>query len=135
VDVADFGDPTGSTAYTLCIYAGTAAFDVEVGIPAVSGWSATGTGFKFNSSPNSDGASKLILKSGVDGKSKIVLKGKGANLDLEALLDILSITPTTFTAQLLRSDSSECWEAPYPTIFVDHNPPDVTIKAKYPNPY
>jgi glucose/arabinose dehydrogenase len=135
VDVSDFGDPTASTAYTLCVYAGTAAFDVQVGIPAATDWSTTGTGFKYNSSSNADGASKLLLKSGADGKSKIVLKGKGANLDLEALLDILSITPTTFTVQLLRSDSSECWEAPYPSIFIDHNPPDVTIKAKYPNPY
>ena len=140
VDVADFGDPTDDTAYTFCVYAlpsGTAAafYDIEVGVPAVTDWKAKSTGFTFAGTPNADGASKLILKSGAAGKSKIILKGKGASLDLEALLDIMSIHPAIFTVQLLRSDASQCWQAAYPSIFVDHNPPDVSVKAKYPNPY
>ena len=125
----DFGDPVGSTSYGLCVYAGTTAVGIELGIASVSGWKSTSTGFKF-SDPNAsgDGVFKALLKAGSAGKSKILVKAKGTNLDLSALP--LGVT-APLTVQLLRNDDPGCWEAVFPTSAVDAD--DATLfKAKIP---
>jgi cysteine-rich repeat protein len=83
----DFGLPTGTTAYSLCLYAGTAALG-DASIAPGSGWTPLSTkGFKYkDTGGSSDGVTKAILKSGAAGKAKAQVKGKGANLpDLGAM--------------------------------------------------
>jgi len=64
--LADFGAPTGTTAYALCLYAGTstaaiAAADIA---PSATLWRPTGTtGFWYRDpSGSSDGIRKVSLK-------------------------------------------------------------------------
>jgi hypothetical protein len=83
----------------------------------VTGWKAAGsTGYRFSDkTASSDGASNATLKSGAAGKSKLLLKAKGANLDLSAMpLGISS----ALTVQLIRSDAAQCWEAVFPAAAV-----------------
>jgi len=79
--IQNLGTPTGTTAYTLCVYAGTSVAEVAT-IPGGSGWQQTGTtGFKYKELTGSAaGIQKVILKSGADGKAKAIVKGKGVNL-------------------------------------------------------
>ncbi len=95
-DQTEFGDPLSATTYTLCIY------DENSGVPSLvtqalvppggtcnnrDCWKSTKTGFRFkDSTTTNDGIQKITLKSSlVPGKSKIVLKGKGPNLQLPPL--------------------------------------------------
>lgn len=93
---ADFGDPVaGGTGYRLCVYgqtAGVPALLFDAAIPGdgdcsgVNGWKAAGTsGFKFrNKAGLPAGVNSVSLKAGVAGKAKVIVKGKGSNLDLAA---------------------------------------------------
>jgi hypothetical protein len=49
------------------------------------------------------------LKSGIDGKAKIIVKGKGANVEMPTL----PLAPPV-TVQL-QATTGECWEAVYST--------------------
>jgi hypothetical protein len=107
----DLGDPTATTKYTLCIYAGGDAATVE--LPAGSSWKALGTmGFAFKDltgAPN--GARKALLKSGAAGKSKALVKGKGGNLpDSPAAGLTLPVT-----VQLVNDTNATCFEATFGT--------------------
>ena len=132
--VADFGDPvTGGTTYDLCIYdeaAGVPSLVLQASIPAgglCKGkpcWKGAGTanknGFRFNDSlTGSAGIWKITLKPGLDGKTKVQVKGKGANLSLPALP--LSQSPAV-TVQL-KASSGVCWGATYEPP-ADKNEPD-----------
>jgi cysteine-rich repeat protein len=84
---SDFGTPTGTTSYTLCLYAGTTALG-DATIPPGLAWSPISTkGFKYkDTSGTPDGIIKAKLKSSTVAKSKVLVKGKGANLpDLPAM--------------------------------------------------
>ncbi len=110
---SDFGDPVGgTTSYTLCVYAGTTAA-IDAGINGGTGWQTVSTlGYKFkDSAAGGDGVFKALLKGGAAGKSKVLVKGKGANLDLSAMP--LNATGGA-TVQLLRNDDPACWEAVFP---------------------
>lgn len=114
-DVSEFGVPTGTTNYTLCVYAGTAAIiDADVASNVDSGsplWTSTSTGFKYKDKPgSSDGVQKVILKAGAANKSKALLKGKGSGLpDPPAGPFTLPVT-----AQLINSDDV-CFEGVFDT--------------------
>ena len=109
--IADFGSPTGSTTYTLCVYeksTGSASYDgalLGLDIPAGSGWKATGTGYKFKSKT---GAARVaVLKAGIEGKTRIVVKAKGPDVDLPSLpLDLSS----SILVQL-RAGAGACWQS------------------------
>jgi hypothetical protein len=127
---SDFGDPTtGATSYSLCIYAGTTAA-ITAQIPSPAGWKAVSTkGYKFSdSSAGGDGIFKVLLKADAAGKSKLLVKGKGANLDLSALpLN----GPSEVLVQLLRSDDPTCFEATFPAASFDADDA-AQFKAKIP---
>jgi glucose/arabinose dehydrogenase len=114
--MADFGDPTTGTSYRLCLYAGTASVDLSVGVAGGgASWRATGTGFSYkDASAAGDGAFKLLLKHAPSGKSKLLLKAQGANLDLDALP--LGLTTEPLVTQLIRNDDPTCWQATFPTL-------------------
>lgn len=125
--LGDLGDPVnGSTTYKLCVYdqaGGVPVFKLgaTVGPGGVCGttqcWSAlgsTGVGYK-NSAGNADGITKLSLKSGDAGKSKVQVKGGGTFLPLP--------TPVSGTqsfaqdpaviVQLYSSSPANCWSSTF----------------------
>jgi cysteine-rich repeat protein len=109
---ADFGDPTATTTYQLCIYADGALFS-EASVPAggMCGtkfcWKANAKGFQYkNKLGTPEGVTQLALKEGlVAGKAQIQVKGKGDNLDLPA---VLSITQPVVVQ--LKNSNNVCWE-------------------------
>ena len=84
----DFGDPTAAAEYTLCLYAGGRSVGaVGTAIPAGAAWKALGAkGYKYSEkSALPDGVAKVLLKAGEEGKTKIIVKGKGAAIPVAAL--------------------------------------------------
>lgn len=107
----ELGVPTGTTNYTLCVYAGTSA--ASIALPGGSSWAPIGTkGFKFKDAAGSpDGAVKALLKSGANGRAKVLVKAKGSNLP-----DTLAPMLTMPVIVQLANDSNEiCFEATYTT--------------------
>jgi len=119
VSVRDFGTPTTSTAYVLCIY-GNAALKMTA--RALAGrtcgtkpcWKAVGkTGFKYqDKSGTPDGLTGIQLKAGAAGKASIRVKGKGVRVPT------LSLT-TPVRVQLKRRHTGACWDATYSTALID----------------
>jgi hypothetical protein len=107
----ELGDPTATTTYTLCLYAGSDLAAVE--LPPGASWKALGTkGFKFKDLTGApDGGQKAILKSGAAGKAKALVKAKGSNLP-DTLAPPL---PLPVTAQLVNNENGTCFEATYAT--------------------
>ena len=111
--LAEFGSPTTTTEYALCVYAGTSATPIIEAEVAPSGtlWAPAGTtGLKYKDATGvSDGVTKVILKEGALDKAKALLKGKGANLpDPPAGPYTLPVT-----AQLVNSANNICFEGVY----------------------
>lgn len=116
---SDFGSPTSSTEYTLCVYgqtAGTAQLALQARVPAggtcdgAPCWKQTSTGFKYRDpAASADGIRKMILKSGSRGKAKIIVKGGGATLDTPSLP--LAQDPAVIVQLKHSSLGGECWEA------------------------
>jgi hypothetical protein len=110
-DVADFAQPTTTTNYSLCIYAGTTTAIID--LPAGSSWSSAGQGFKYKDKAGvSDGAQKASLKAGAAGKTKAMVKGKGPNLPT-ALIPPLG---TPLTVQLVNDANDVCFESVYTAV-------------------
>ena len=113
--VLDFGDPTTTTAYELCIYdqgglklsASVPADNICAGKPC---WAAIGAkGFKYkNKAATPDGLTQILLKEGADGKAKISVKGKGVNLDDPNLATLAEPVRVQ-----LQNTIGKCWEATY----------------------
>jgi hypothetical protein len=116
---SDFGDPTTSTSYQVCLYdasglklSARAPVDGTCGNEARPCWSTLSTtGYRFKDSTGTpNGLTKILLKAGGPGRGKISLRGQGANLQTTA-------TPftTPVRMQYLRNGSSLCWDATYTT--------------------
>jgi hypothetical protein len=115
---AEFGNPLADTDYRLCIYDGEQTLLSHAAAPAGGScnaksprpcWRASATGFRYvdrDSTP--DGVQQLTLRAGVDGKARIALKGKGANLDTPAL----PISHLPVKVQLTNANGV-CWDATY----------------------
>jgi hypothetical protein len=113
-----FGNPTSSETYTLCLFDtldGTPGLVYRNDIPPggmcgpipcwrAIGLPATPVGFKYLDTPgNSDGMTKLKLKS-LEGKpAKIEVRGKGENLPEP------SFPLTMPVAVQLQTSAGECW--------------------------
>ncbi len=130
INQTDFGDPlVGSgTKYNLCIYDDTPSLVGELKVDRAgnancSGGGATcwasigaappaGKGYKFKDTDlTSDGIGKILLKGGPTsaGKSKILVKGKGALVP--AGITAALTTTTSVTLQLRGDDApgAGCW--------------------------
>jgi hypothetical protein len=115
---SEFGDPTDTANYALCIYAGAVpALVGEAVIPAsASRWSAVGSkGYRYDDpSAAAGGIFKGLLKGSATNKSKVLVKGAGAPLpDLS-----LPITPPV-TVQLVNSANGLCWGASYSQLLIN----------------
>ena len=109
---ADFGSPTGTTRYSLCLYRGALpSLLTELALPPGTGWQSLGDkGFKYGDpSELPHGVQRTLLKSGAQDKAKIVLKAKGTNLPD----GLLPIGTAPVVAQLVRADTMGCWESDY----------------------
>ena len=117
---AEFGDPTATTGYRLCLYDGTTTLIAE---RHHSGrrqlqrreptpcWRAKGSGFRYvDRDLTPDGVQQLVLKAGAAGKAQVTLKGRGGFLDIPTL----PITHLPVRVQLINSNGA-CLEATYGT--------------------
>jgi cysteine-rich repeat protein len=106
-DFGDLGTPSGTTAYTLCVYSGTSVA-LAVTVPDSSTkWTILGAnkGYKYKDPTGADdGIQKVLLKAGAAGKAKAQLKGKGVNQPATTL----PLT-TPVTAQLVNSENPICY--------------------------
>ena len=125
----DFGTPTIGTSYQLCVYDGGA---LRVSVPMPAGgvcagrpcWKENAVGFQFGDKSALHGVTRLTLKSGfAPGKSKILLKGRGANL----ALPILPLAEPV-TVQL-RNSAGFCWEAVYSAPAIRNQPDQFKDKS------
>jgi len=125
----DFGLPSGTTNYALCVYAGTTETliaDADIAADAVK-WSPISTkGYKYkDSSGTSDGIQKVVLKGGAQGKAKALVKGKGSGLPDPTLGDM----PLPVLAELVNSANGICFAATYDANDVIKDD-DAQFKAK-----
>ncbi len=113
--LAEFGSPTTSTSYQVCIYDRT-GLRFEITHPAggtCAGkpcWKANGTnGFSYKDKElTPDGGLSLKLKQGAIGKAQIQFQGRGGALAMPSLTTIVQ----PLIVQIQNSDGL-CWEATY----------------------
>ena len=111
---ADFGQPTTTTGYDLCVYDQRGLLTTARVPPAGQCgvkpcWKANTNGAKYtNKGLTPDGVLTLSLKAGAVGRGKIGLKAKRDSLELPTL----PLVPRV-TVQLRRVDTGACWEAAY----------------------
>ena len=87
-------------------------------MPAGGGkWSAISTkGYKYkDTGGTNDGITKIIVKSGAAGKSKALVKGKGANLpDFDSDLPVAT-ADLPMVVQLRNKQNGLCWGSSFST--------------------
>ena len=114
---AEFGDPTTTDGYTLCIYdAGALVSTSRVSGSCINRpcWTDKPNGFAFkNKSLQPSGVQSLKLVAGGDGQALEIFKGKGASL---ALPDPGSLVGP-IDVQLRLSASTVCWGARFSPPF------------------
>ncbi len=107
---ADFADPLTTAEYALCFYAGpTASLIDQIDVSPTTLWSAINTkGFKYKDpSLSQDGVQRIVLKSGTEGKSKALLKAKGAGFPVLPLPILDGDLP--LVVQLRNNQTGICW--------------------------
>jgi hypothetical protein len=119
--LADFGDPTTTDAYTLCVFDdGTEVFRSDIPAGGTCGtfpcWRTLGSsGFKYiNRDRTPDGILKVLLKSGAAGKAKVILKGKGDNLPYPGTPFLPMMTPVKI--QLQNDTPGTCWQTTHMSV-------------------
>lgn len=122
---ADFGDPTTTAAYSLCLY------DESVGSTLVDGanvpaggtcagkpcWKAKGTtGFAYKDKLASRfGIAAIKLKAGVAGKAQLQVSGQGSALPTPGLPVV------TLPLRLQLNGNGHCWEAVFTSSGASRN--------------
>ena len=137
VDQAGLGDPTTTTAYTLCVYdetadAATLATSLSVPASATKWQSKDPKGLQYkDKGGTADGVTKIKLKTGVGGKTKAQVQAKGANLPLPTAFSTTEFfdQDTKVRVQLLNSANQTCWQSDFTTAKKNT---DTLFKAKAP---
>ena len=114
-DKPEFGNPLDDESYRLCVYNGTTLL-FEMGANAgATFWSENGAGYKYrNPNGSADGTQGVRLIAGADRRAKILVKGKGENLDLPTRGALAG----PITMQLHQSSGAVCWSATYSSPFL-----------------
>jgi len=114
-DSTEFGNPVDDESYRLCVYnGGTLLFEMGANAGPTF-WSANGSGYKYrNPNGSSDGMQGLRLIAGADRRAKILVKGKGDNVDMPTLGALAG----PITMQLHQSSGGVCWSATYSSPFL-----------------
>lgn len=109
---SDIGDPTTTTAYTLCLYdnvGGVPQRRLMQTIPPSSRWKAFSRGYRYRDTTlSAGGLQSIVLTQGAAGKASVQVRGKGQPLDLPGLP--LSKQPNV-TIQLLNANA--CWSSTF----------------------
>ena len=122
--LSQFGRPEQTAEYALCVYdnaggAATLAMDAHIPPAGTCGgspcWKPNARGFRYKShGTNADGIDSVILKEGVGGRAKIIVKMKGAGVTLPAPFSgarQFEQNPAV-RVQLVNSVGA-CWEASF----------------------
>ena len=123
---AQLGDPSTTDDYALCVFdtTGTPSLLLEAAAPfgetcvGKPCWKRLGSatspkGWKYGDKDGTpDGITELLVNSGAAGKSKLLVKGKGANLPIGTSTSVL---PNAITTQV-QSTNGTCWSAACSTI-------------------
>ncbi len=113
----DFGAPTTTTGFALCLYDGGPGLALTASAPAGGAckngkpcWKASGAkGFRYGDADlTPQGIQKLTLQAGENGKAKIGFAGKGPLLRMPALATLAF----PLVVQL-QGTHGECWSATY----------------------
>ena len=124
---SDFGSPTTTTGYTLCVYDQSAAAQpiMRASIPAGGQcgkkpcWKQFKKGFTYrNKLRTPDGVATLMLRAGANGKARIALAGKGVPLLMPSSLPGMT---SPVTVQLISTDGT-CFDAVYSAPFKKQKP-------------
>jgi uncharacterized delta-60 repeat protein len=110
--IEEFGDPTSTTDYALCLYGGTAGALIPQGefkVPASAvNWSATGTGFKYDDPVASeDGMRRTSLRKSDRARAKVLFKGEGGALPEPPL----PFAPSRLPLIVRLIGTNVCWES------------------------
>lgn len=130
---AEFGNPTASADYELCIFgetSGEPTLLVGAQVPAGTDWKALGSkGYKYTDlAAGQAGVKGILLKGGAEGKAKLLVKGAG--MDLGDPILPLGVGTTGIRAQLSNQANGLCWESEFPLSSITAD--DTRIKAKLP---
>lgn len=110
-DRAHFGDPTQTTGYALCVYAGTTeTLVIQLPVTAPAAWQPTGSGYRYR-----DGTFTLKLDARSDRTARIAMRGGGLVPSPPLPLAMPAV------AQLFASDTAACWASPFAPDAVRHN--------------
>jgi cysteine-rich repeat protein len=114
----EFGVPTGTTNYALCIYAaGDLISEAEIAANPYL-WLPTSDGYKYKDpGETSDGIRKVRLEAGEASEAKASVQGKGENLP-DPMLNL----PLPVTVQLVNTENL-CLGAVYDMADVEINNP------------
>jgi hypothetical protein len=117
---ADFGDPTATTGYALCLYDGNGDLISSATIPAAGTcnaasprpcWRASASGYRYvDKDLTPSGIQQVVLKAGMAGKAQVLVKGRGELLAMPSL----PVTTLPIRVQLVGSNGA-CFEARYST--------------------
>jgi hypothetical protein len=122
--LAEFGDPTTTTDYTLCVYdekLGVPRTALVVTIPAGGTcvgqpcWSVSSSGYAYKDAARTvNGVRTVKLKAKVPGNASILIKAQGAGIPItdSPATPLLFAQSPQVTAQLVSSTGA-CWEAHY----------------------
>jgi hypothetical protein len=130
----DFGDPTVSTVYSLCVYdgaSGTPTLQMSATVPpagtCINGpcWKPLGKGAAtgnlrfFDIDCHWDGISQIVLKQSQSGRVKLLVHGVGVGLRLPVPSGDALFQRDAVIVQLLTSDGG-CWQSRYdPAPIID----------------
>jgi len=115
---SEFADPTTSSAYDLCVYAGSAAaLLLEATVPAdANKWDTLGTsGYSYKDpAAEADGAQRILMKGSESAKTKILWKGRGMALP-DVVPGTLPLAAGDFPllAQFMNTTSGVCFETSF----------------------
>ena len=114
--LAELGSPTGTTEFALCIIDSIEGEEIvarELLFDRGEAWRSRATGFRYSTRTGiPDGITRARIKAGIEGRSKITLKGKGAQTRLPESLSpfqYFSVSPTLML-RLVNSEGT-CWES------------------------
>ena len=119
---ADFGTPTETTGYMLCIYTGSVAARAIVP-PSSTSWKSLDTaGWKYKDAlASADGVTKVVLKGSADGKTRLQVKGRGTALPrFDAKLPV-DAAEFPVIVQLIRNTTNLCWESRFDAADAQQN--------------
>ena len=128
---AEFGDPTTSTDYALCLYGGTSGALIPQGefqVPANAvNWSTTNTGYKYDDpAASADGMRRTLLRGSDQARAKILFKGQGTSLPEPTI----PFAPSSFPVIARLIGTNVCWESRFESTEVVTNDGAV-FKAKH----